>query len=501
MALLFRSILEYSQTVSLNNFSVSETNWLQPGVIEAEIAKRQGAIEAEQFRMGQLFYRLFPERGPHAREFYPKHLEFFEQGATFKERLFMAANRVGKTVAGAFETTCHLTGRYPEWWTGHRFHQAVDGWACGTNSKTTFEVVQGVLLGNPDLGMIPQELIVHKTAGHSIAGSVDTVWIQHKTGGRSRLGFKTYEQGRRSFEGAAKHFVWCDEEPPMDCYTEMLYRLLTTKGLAWMTFTPLLGRSEVVNGFYELTDEQRLEQSRCIIQAGWAHVPHLDEAEKRTLIRNTPAYQVKARTEGEPSLGKGAIYPFPEEQVAIDPFQIPSFWPRAYGLDVGWERTACIWGAMDPASTTVVLYDEYYEAGGPHNAPRNHSAAIRARGAWIPGVVDPASAYHQLQPFDSLGLELSHADNNVEAGILAIFELLATGRLRVFKSLTNWFSEFRKYQRIESYPNKPLKRDDHLMDATRYLVVSGRQRMKTEPKPAMTWNPNSNYGPTGWMRR
>ena len=64
-------------------------------------------------------------------------------------------------------------------------------------------------------------------------------------------GFKTYEQGRRAFEGEAKDFVWCDEEPPMDIYTEILYRLLTTKGLAWTTFTPLLGMSEVVMSFLE----------------------------------------------------------------------------------------------------------------------------------------------------------------------------------------------------------------------------------------------------------
>jgi hypothetical protein len=227
----------------------------------------------------------------------------------------------------------------------------------------------------------------------------------------------------------------------------------------------------------------------------------LDEAEKATLIAGTPHHQVKARTEGEPSLGRGAIYPFPEEDVGVDPFEIPNFWPRAYGLDVGWERTACIWGAMDPESLTVVLYDEYYEQGGPHNAPRNHSAAIQSRGAWIPGVVDPASAYHQLQPFDSLGLDLSHAGNNVEQGILAVFELLATGRLRVFRSCTNWFSEFRKYQRTESYPNRPLKRDDHLMDATRYLIVSGRDRMITQPKPASHWDspPSRHKGPGAWM--
>jgi phage terminase large subunit-like protein len=219
----------------------------------------------------------------------------------------MAANRVGKTVAGAFEATCHLTGRYPHWWQGRRFEKATDGWACGTNSQTTRDVVQGVLLGrSAGQGMIPAEAIMHTVAERGITGSVETVWVQHVSGKRSKLGFKTYEQGRRAFEGEAKDFVCCDEEPPMDIYTEILYRLLTTKGLAWTTFTPLLGMSEVVISFLEPeNDESRL--SKYVVQAGWKDVPHLDEEEKRKLVANTPPYQIKARTEGEPALGVGAI--------------------------------------------------------------------------------------------------------------------------------------------------------------------------------------------------
>jgi phage terminase large subunit-like protein len=108
--------------------------------------------------------------------------------------------------------------------------------------------------------------------------------------------------------GEAKDFVWCDEEPPMDIYTEILYRLLTTKGLAWTTFTPLLGMSEVVMSFLEPeNDESRL--SKYVVQAAWKDVPHLDEEEKRKLVANTPLYQVKARTEGEPTLGRGRCLP------------------------------------------------------------------------------------------------------------------------------------------------------------------------------------------------
>jgi len=59
----------------------------------------------------------------------------------------MAANRVGKTVVGAYEMTCHLTGVYPHWWEGRRFDHAVDTWACGDTSETTRDIVQKELMG------------------------------------------------------------------------------------------------------------------------------------------------------------------------------------------------------------------------------------------------------------------------------------------------------------------------------------------------------------------
>ena len=106
------------------------------------------AFDAELQRRRSPFLTMFPDTGPLRRELYAKHIEFFRAGAQYKQRLFMAANRVGKTVAGAFETACHLTGRYPSWWEGRRFEYPNDGWACGTTSQTTRDVVESVLLGN-----------------------------------------------------------------------------------------------------------------------------------------------------------------------------------------------------------------------------------------------------------------------------------------------------------------------------------------------------------------
>ena len=73
---------------------------------------------------------------------YDKQQAFFAMGATKRERLLMAGNQLGKTEAGAFEVACHLTGLYPEWWTGRRFSHPVKGWAAGETSLLARDVLQ-----------------------------------------------------------------------------------------------------------------------------------------------------------------------------------------------------------------------------------------------------------------------------------------------------------------------------------------------------------------------
>lgn len=170
----------------------------------------------------------------------------------------MAANRVGKTVVGAYEMTCHLTGEYPDWWVGRRFDSPIDAWASGETSETTRDIVQKELLGvggedeggELGTGMIPQRCIVGTpTARRGISGAKDTVIVQHVSGGHSRLGFKSYDQGRSKFQGTAKHVIWLDEEPDMAVYSECVLRTMTTDGLIICTFTPLLGLSDVALKF------------------------------------------------------------------------------------------------------------------------------------------------------------------------------------------------------------------------------------------------------------
>jgi phage terminase large subunit-like protein len=446
------------------------------------------ALEAELLRRSRnKIARWFPETGECRRELYAKHMEFIAAGATYPERLFMAANRVGKTELGAYELTCHLTGDYPPYWNGKRFSGPIDAWAAGVNNLTTRDVIQEKLLGKEGergTGMIPGDAILHVSNKQGLYGAADTIYVRHVSGGRSVLGLKSYEQGREAWQGTAKHVIWMDEECPIDVYIEALYRTATTGGSLIVTFTPLLGMSAVVKGFLEPEDEAAREVKH-VTQATWEDVPHLTAQAKAALIASTPPYQRDARTKGIPQLGVGAIYPIAESDVLVPRFEIPKHWPRAFAMDVGWKRTAAIWGALDRETDTVYLYREHYRGQAE---PVIHAEAIKAPGAWIPGVIDPAcmgsgqiDGRNLMEMYRELGLDLDTAVNAVESGIFDVWERLSAAKLKVFDTLPNWLSEFRKYHRDEK--GKIVKADDHLMDCTRYLVVSGIKRMKTAPLP------------------
>ena len=214
--------------------------------------------EKRKRRTQRLFFRLFPDQDTvqpdgsiiYARSKYPKHLEFFEAGATYRERAFMAGNRIGKTTAGGYEVSCHLTGLYPKWWPGRRFEKPISAWAAGKTAETTRDSVQLCLMGDvvssdfTGTGMIPGHLIGPAT--WTSKECADTVKVKHVSGGWSRLGFKSYKQGRGSFEATSRHVIWLDEECPKDIYGECLIRTATTNGIVLATFSPLEGRTETV---------------------------------------------------------------------------------------------------------------------------------------------------------------------------------------------------------------------------------------------------------------
>lgn len=444
--------------------------------------------EKERRAKYRKLFSYYPDEGPLRRELYPKHLSFFKGGVNKRERLMLAANRIGKTEGvGGYEMTLHLTGKYPAWWTGRRFTRPIKAWAAGESGKTVRDIVQAKLLGEPGAqgtGLIPNDAIVSTTAKGGVPNAVDTLFVQHESGGVSQLIFKSYDQKRKAFEGTEQDVIWLDEEPPLDVYVECLMRTMTNNGMLMLTFTPLLGLSETVMTFLPGGKlDERIEGSKLVVMATWDDAPHLSKKDKEELWASIPPFQRDARSKGIPQLGSGAIYPVPETDVVIKDFPIPEHWPRGYGMDVGWNRTSVGWHAWDRENDIVYRYGEHYRGQAE---PSVHADSIRARGEWIPGVCDPAARGRSqqdgnqlIQMYKDLGLDLEFADNSVEAGIYQVWQRMSSGRYKVFSSCQNWISEYRLYRRDED--GKIVKQNDHAMDDTRYFIMSGLERSKTKP--------------------
>lgn len=461
--------------------------------------------KAAEWRKRNKIHTYYPETGPLRRELYAKHMEFFEKGATCLQRLAISANRVGKTSGLlAFETTLHLSGLYPDWWKGRRFKRPINAWLVGKTSETTRDILQVEMLGSFEriaggtekvgigTGMIPADLIVSHAPKAGVPGAISDCWIKHVSGGVSQLGFKSYGTGsggqRDSFEGVKRDFVALDEEPPQPVVDECLMRTMSTtpgeeSGSMIITFTPMEGYTQVVKSFLESDNSYK-----WYIQIGWKDVPHITPEIAAIMSKNYLPSQLKARSEGVPAIGEGAIYPIDIDEISEDPFTIPDHWPRGFGMDVG--KTAVVWGALDTDNDVLHLTDEYFST--EYN-PILHAAAIKARGDWIPGVIDPSSLQSNQMDgqklfniYCDLGLKINWEKTAVEAGLQEVWMRLSTGRLKVSRHMQRFRNEFQRYHRVKSetvfgIQDKIVKKDDHILDGCRYLCTSGIKYMRINP--------------------
>lgn len=409
---------------------------------------------------------------------YSKQSEFHKAGSKYRERLLMAGNQQGKTLAGAAEMSMHLTGDYPENWDGRRFTKEIRAWAASVTSETTRDNAQRLLLGEGrdyGTGMIPKERIHEVRMARTVADAVDTVYIRHKCGGLSSLSFKAYEKGREKWQGESLEVVWFDEEPPEDIYSEGLARITARRGMVWMTFTPLLGMSNVVSRYI-----QEKSPDRHVTQMTIADAEHIPEEERQRIIDSYPVHEREARVNGVPMLGSGRVFPVAEESIKVESFPIPDHWAEIGGLDFGWDHpTAAVKLAWDRDNDCVYVTNAYRVREA---TPVIHAAALKSWGKWLPWAWphdglqhDKGSGVQLAEQYKAQGLTMlsnkatfDDGSNGVEAGVMEMLERMQTGRLKVFAHLADWFEEFRMYHRKDG---RIVKERDDLMSATRYGLM------------------------------
>lgn len=404
----------------------------------------------------------------------------------------------------------HLTGRYPDGWEGRVFNKAVAGWAAGVTSEVTRDSVQRVLCGRINAlgtGSIPKDAIKDRSMKRGVADALDTMVIKHGGGGdvqagESLLGFKSYDQGREKFQAETLDFVWLDEEPDDDIYMESLTRTNATNGIVYLTFTPLKGMSAVVKRF--LLDKA---PGTHVTTMTINDAEHYTAEQRAAIIASYPAHERDARTKGIPSLGSGRIWPFSDEQISVAPFEIPNHWVQIAGIDFGWDH---------PTAATKIAWDRdtdtfYVTAArrAREHTPLMFAASVQGWGDWLPWAWphdglqhDKGSGEVLANQYRDRGLKMlderamfEDGSNGVEAGVQQIYDLMQTGKWKVFSHLAEWFEEFRLYHRKDG---KIVKEADDLLSSSRYAYMMKRHAICRPSGKARPLGQGRN-GSTGWM--
>lgn len=440
---------------------------------------------------------------------YPKQAEFHALGARFRERMFFAGNQLGKTRCAAAEVAFHLTGEYPEWWQGKRFARAPEVWVASEDYELLRDVAQAELFGPAEdfgTGMVPKRCIKKPIPRSGVAGAMDTVLVKHKSGGISRVKFKSYKEGRSEFQGKSELGVlWFDEEPKSDdslgLYTEALTRTNALPGITMITFTPLKGSTQLVNRF-----EVDKFPGTAFVRMGIHDVGHYTPEQREAIIAQYPEHERAARTEGYAKLGAGAVFgSIDPKRIQYTDLTIPDHWFRICGQDYGFTHpTALAWIAHDRDAGVFYLYDVY---AATEEKPPEHYAAWKARGEYIPvawphdgkrreqGTGEQLAATYRELGMNMLsepamlpkpgvdakksskpdgGPEDKKSRMSVEQGILLMKNAMNEGRFKVAKHLDKFWEEFRLYHRHER-TGKIVDKNDDVISATRYAFIMAMQ--------------------------
>lgn len=437
------------------------------------------------------------------------------------QRVLMAGNGVGKTFSGGMETAIHLTGRYPDWWTGTRFLAPVVAMIGGNTNEAVRDICQKTLFGDPNepaalgSGTIPVDCIGKRTSKPGVPNAYDTALIKHVSGGWSKCMFRAYEQGAKKHMGHRIHLGWLDEEPPQDIWSQYLRATISMNGILYITFTPESGLTEVVNNFMN-----NIQPGQAFVPAEWDDAGHLvrdgkltEEAEQ--LLAGFPPHEREMRRKGTPTFGTGLIFPFSEEQLVIDPFEIPRHWPQIIGIDFGYNHPFGAANlAWDRDTDTVYMTADYRESG---KTPPIHAAAVLPWGKWKPvawphdglntekGTGDELRKSYEVEGLNLLPNKATNppdpaqkqkegeGGNSAEASILAMYERMESGRFKVFRTCRHWMQEQRIYHRDEQ--GRIVKLRDDVISASRYAHMMLRhartetvkKRKRVEYAGASNW--------------
>jgi len=448
---------------------------------------------------------------------YPKQMEFHALSSTYNEGLLLGSNQSGKSYSGAMEMAYHLTGRYPEWWTGRKYNHPVRARAGSVTFGTTMIGIQRNLLGPPEdksiwgSAAIPRECLVSVHTSAQVRGFVDEIIVKHISGGNSVLKLTAYSTGREAWQADTLDLVWFDEEPPEEIYSEGITRVAVGRdqksGYCYVTFTPLKGMSKVVSKFYPVPNSSK----RGYIRMGIDDALHYSAEQRTEILERYEPWERAARAYGEPVLGDGVVFSVDWDKVLCEAFEIPKHFKLLNGIDFGISHlSAAVHIAYDKESDTIYVTD-CVTANNVDSA--TFAGMIRhMKGKWAwphdglqrdkhTGIA--LADHYRSHKLDMLPEKATHEggkSNSLEVSVLDCLERFKSGRLKIFNNgkCVHLLKELKDYHRIEG-DIVPIK--DDAISAMRYAVMMKRfaEAQKDEDHFVEKWRKSQRVGRDNYM--
>ena len=296
--------------------------------------------------------------------------------------------------------------------------------------------------------------------------------------GGGRIGCKSVDEGRDGFQGTAKRLIWCDEEPgDKEVVGECMMRLVDERGRLFVSMTPLNGMSWVYDKW--VADSTA---DACLRSIHGLDNPHVPADFLERMLSSFGPHERAARERGEFVVLEGRVYTDWNREIHVVPgFTPPASWTRYVSIDPG-TRAPCamLLGALDPADDTLHLIAEVYHRERSYS---QHAETIKGLtgGASIDIVCDPEDRGFRMALAAEHEIQTIAARKAVRAGISAVADRLrpdANGKphLLIHDTLRQTIREIEGYVWAPTVgksdaKDAPLKKDDHLMDAARYLCM------------------------------
>jgi hypothetical protein len=238
---------------------------------------------------------------------------------------------------------------------------------------------------------------------------------------------------------------------------------------------------------------------------------HYTPEQKADIIAAYPAHERAARAKGIPVLGSGRIFPIDEEEIKIEPFRTPPYWPKIGALDFGWDHPSAAVEITYDNDSDVVYVSKAHRAS--QQTPAMQAITLKPWGAWLPwawprdgrretleGAGIALAKQYKEHGLNMLGTHAQFPDGSVsvEAGLMAMLDRMQTARFKVFSNLEEWFEEFRLYHRKDGMV---VKLKDDIMSATRYGVMMLRYSIINPTEIKRLRQPNGGQSdPLGMFR-